>query len=119
MADVVKNEIITLVDKELEAAIEKFGLNHSNHESFAVIKEEIDEAHEALAKVDYHQSCIWNATKSNTTTPPVIRGLYAKAYSDAINLAVEAIQVAAMARKAIVSNVEITEIKKGGTDHGI
>ena len=70
MADVIKNEIITLVDKELKAANEKFGINHSNHESFAVMKEEIDEAHEALAKVDYHQSCIWNATKSNTTTPP-------------------------------------------------
>lgn len=119
MADVIKNEIITLVDKELKAANEKFGLNHSNHESFAVMKEEIDEAHEELAKVDYHQSCIWNATKSNTTKPTTIRGLYAKAYSAAIDLAVEAVQVAAMARKAIVSNIEFTKTEEGKKDHGI
>lgn len=117
MANVIENEITALVDKELDAANEKFGLNHSNHESYAVLHEEMEEAQEAMTLVKYHETCIWDATKKNAA-PPTIRELYAKEYRAAVSLAVEAVQVAAMARKAIVSNIEFTEIKKGGQDHG-
>ncbi len=104
MSNVIKEEIIKLVDKELDAANKKFGLNHSNHESYAVLHEEIDEAREALALVEYQERIVWNAVKSNAESV-VMCNLYGKVYDAAVNLAVEAAQVAAMARKAICSNL--------------
>ena len=92
MADVIRNEVIRLADVELESALEKFGLNNSNHESFAVLREEIDE--------------VWDLTKQNAQ-PETLREVYTNIYNTAINLAVEAAQCAAMARKGILSNIEI------------
>ena len=67
MADVVKNEVIRLADIELETAIERFGLNHSNHESFAVLREEIDEATEETNNVNYLSTRVWELTKKNAS----------------------------------------------------
>ena len=41
-------EIMTVVAKELETAIDKFPSFHSAHEAFAVLKEEVDELWEAV-----------------------------------------------------------------------
>lgn len=106
MADVIKHEIEALADKELEAALNKFGLNNSNHESFAVLREEIDEAHAELESIEYLSARIWQLTKENAS-PEALREVYTNAYDTAINLAVEAAQCAAMARKGILSNIEI------------
>lgn len=104
MSNVIRDEITELVDKELDAANKKFGLNHSDHESYAVLHEEVDEAREALALVEYQERIVWNAVKSNADSV-IMRKLYEKVYDAAVNLAVEAAQVAAMARKAICSNL--------------
>ena len=106
MADVVKNEVIRLADIELETAIERFGLNHSNHESFAVLREEIDEATEETNNVNYLSTRVWDLTKKNAS-PEILRETYTNLYNAAIDLATEAIQCAAMARKGIMSNIEI------------
>ena len=106
MADVIKHEIEALADKELEAALNKFSLNNSNHESFAVLREEIDEAHAELESMEYLSARIWQLTKENAS-PEALREVYTNAYNTAINLAVEAAQCAAMARKGILSNIEI------------
>lgn len=110
MAYVIKNQIISLTDQELEAANTKFGLNHSDHESFAILREEIDEAHEALEQLEQCSLNIWNATKENLSQQDMI-DLYEKAYSTAIELAIEAVQVAAMAKKAVVSK-SLLEMQK-------
>ncbi len=104
MSNVIRDEITELVDKELDAANKKFGLNHSDHESYAVLHEEVDEAREALALVEYQERIVWNAVKSNADSVIMCK-LYEKVYDAAVNLAVEAAQVAAMARKAICSNL--------------
>jgi len=106
MANAIKKKIYPLIDEELKAANERFGLNHSNHESFAVIREEIDEVNEDIARLEMWAGRTWEATKKNADGA-TIRKLYEEIYKAAVDTAVEAIQVAAMAHKAIVSNVEI------------
>lgn len=106
MADVVKAEITRLADMELEAAIERFNLNHSDHESYAVLREEIEEAHEEMINVELFSGRLWDLTKNNAS-PEAKREVYTNIYNTALNLAVEAIQTAAMARKGILSNIEI------------
>ena len=50
MSDVVKRDLYGLIDKELEAANQKFPLFNSTHEAFAVILEEAEEAKEEAGK---------------------------------------------------------------------
>ncbi len=111
MADVVLEGIINLIDKELAAANDKFGLNHSDHESFAVVRKEIDEVSEDLTRLEHWSRQIWEATKNNEDAAH-IRDLYEEMYKTAVDMAVEAIQVAAMARKGIMSNINFTKKSK-------
>lgn len=95
----VKEDIEKLVQKELKAANEKFPLFASNHEGYAVIKEEVEEAKECLYNVTVAIKEVWNNTKSNYDIDYNIEALK----SEAINGAIELIQVAAMAQKFIDS----------------
>ena len=113
MADVVLGEISRLIDKELAAANDKFGLNHSNHESFAVLREEIDEAMERAAEIEERAAQLWQGIKENDSHAET-RRRFAGVYASATQLAVEGVQVAAMAQKGILSNFEFTESKGGG-----
>lgn len=105
MSNVVLKGIIDLADKELEAANERFGLNHSDHESFAVLREEMDEIAEEMKMLEEWAKRIWENVKSDAA-PEIIRKNYEKAYATAIHLATEAVQAAAMARKGVISNIE-------------
>lgn len=109
----LKAEISRLADIELETAVEKWGLNHSDHESAGVLLEEIEEAKDELINVEIHYKQLRAAIKKNDTTNKR-RSLYNGIYNAAVNLAAEAAQIAAMARKGILSNIEIYE--KGGGD---
>lgn len=104
--DAVKNNVIKLVDKELEAANKKFPLFNSPHEAFAVILEEVEEAQEEATNLEILANNYWIGVKENHT-PEAIHEEITAAYEAAVNLAVEAIQAAAMARKAIVSNIDL------------
>lgn len=46
------SDIQKLVDKELEEANKKYPLFHSDHEAYAVIKEEIEECEEDIRKME-------------------------------------------------------------------
>lgn len=106
MMDAIKNKLYPVIDAELKTANERFGLNHSDHESFAVIREEIDEAHEDLEQIEHLSAQLWKATKTNAGAR--VGYLYERIFETAVDMAVEAVQVAAMARKGIISNIEIT-----------
>lgn len=112
MSDVVKREVYKLLDEELEAANNKFPMFNSNHEAFAVFLEEMEEARDEAQNLEIISNNIWISTKENHA-PEVLHEQYTAAYEAAINLAVEAIQTAAMARKAILSNVDMMMIDKG------
>lgn len=99
--DAVKEDIEKLVQKELKAANEKFPLFASNHEGYAVIKEEVEEAKEQLSYVKQMLDALWVNAKRNSDSHTE---RFAKELQRcAINLACEAIQVAAMAQKFIDS----------------
>lgn len=103
----VREDVIKLVEKELVSANKKFPMFASNHEGYAVIKEEIEEAEECMENILTAISEVWINVKSN----------YGITYDndalkcEAINGAIELIQVAAMAQKFIDSE---ESRRKGG-----
>lgn len=93
----VIDKLPALVDEELAAANAEHEQFHSLHEGWAVLKEEIEEAHAELINVECYLGQLWEQVKRDDAEA-------AKGYVNAIEwraicLAAEAIQVAAMARK--------------------
>lgn len=111
----IKNDLEALVGKELASANEQFPLFNSVHESYAVMKEEVEEAKEAGDFVDGGLEQFWAAIKGNcpmsflTYSLEVVR-------EQAIQMAIEAIQVAAMCDKFTLSFV--SDSLGGGVNHG-
>ncbi len=98
----VKNEVQQLVKKELEHANKLFPLFNSVHEAYAVMLEETEEAESAKAEVDSNLNTLWDCIKQNSPIG------FLKAYNqnikeNAIALAIEAIQIAAMCDKFTLS----------------
>lgn len=105
MANVVVKQVAELVNDEYNAAVAKFGLNHSRHESFAVLKEEIEEAEEEMEAIKEIAHSLWENTKSNAGKVNCA-DQFGTIQHRAIKLATEAIQVAAMARKGMTFEME-------------
>ena len=99
----VKQDVEKLVQKELEVANQKFPVFHSDYEGAAVILEEIEEAHSEMLDMELHYKSLWQTVKENFINTASYAELI---FDDAINLACEAIQVAAMAQKFIDSQKE-------------
>lgn len=110
--DAIKQKIYELTETELKAANEKFPLFASSHEAYAVIFEEFDEAREELETVEYGLNKFWTEVKENASSEIKNKRL-TRIYENAVKLAVEAIQTAAMARKGILSGYQ-----KGDPTHG-
>lgn len=110
--DAIKQKIYELTETELKAANEKFPLFASSHEAYAAIFEEFDEAREELEMVEYSLDKFWTEVKENES-PEVKNKRLTRIYENAVKLAVEAIQTAAMARKGILSSYQ-----KGDPAHG-
>lgn len=100
--DVVRKDVELLVEKELKAANENNPLFHSMHEGYAVILEEVEEADlELFMLKDTWLSALWYYVKNDEKNECVDSAENLKKFS--VNLAIEAIQVAAMAQKFIDS----------------
>ena len=93
--NVVENDVRILVGKELAAANERFPQFHSAHEGYAVIQEEADELKEATDKVIGRMVSLWARVKYGNDPERLLQMIS----EDAVNAAVEAIQVAAMCKK--------------------
>ena len=98
----VKSEVEKLVQKELESANQRFPLFRSDHEGAAVIFEEIEEAEHELNEVRFAFKEMWRSIKFNASGVTFCDIVLKRS----INLACEAIQVAAMAQKFIDSRKE-------------
>ena len=99
----VKSEVEKLVQKELESANQRFPMFRSDHEGAAVILEEIEEARSEMLDMELQYKSLWQTIKENFINTASYSELI---FDDAINLACEAIQVAAMAQKFIDSQKE-------------
>lgn len=92
--DAVKNDVKRLVKVELAAANRKNRMFASPHEGAAVIQEEAVEAAKEMESLRRELNRMWMEVYTNE---PQISTK--NIYDTAVKLAVEAIQVAAMARK--------------------
>ena len=99
----VKEDVEKLVQKELVSANQRFPMFRSDHEGAAVILEEIEETHSEMLDMELNYKSLWQTIKENFINTASYAELI---FDDAINLACEAIQVAAMAQKFIDSQKE-------------
>ena len=102
--NVVKQDVEKLVQKELEVANQKFPVFHSDYEGAAVIFEEIQEAESEMRGVNRYFAGSWHSVKTDERIKSY--QYMNKIKNRAVNLACEAIQVAAMAQKFIDSKKE-------------
>lgn len=91
----VENQVRELVKVELAAANERFPQFHSQHEGYAVIKEEVDELKEYTDLINNRMIYLWSKIRFNNSCEELL----SRIYDNAINAACEAIQVAAMCKK--------------------
>ncbi|RDU23411.1 hypothetical protein [Anaerosacchariphilus polymeriproducens] len=98
----VKADVEKLVKKELESANKQFPLFASNHEGYAVIKEEVEECESEYKNIEYVLDDLWYRIKANDNFE-TMEYLVKQIKKSAINLAIEAIQAAAMCDKFIMS----------------
>lgn len=106
----VKNDIKKLIDKELDAANEVNPPFASIHEAYAVIKEEFEEAEDEYEKAVRYLNITWLNIKNDNIINA--KTCLADVYKAAMNLAVEAVQVAAMCKKAQFVGIPVEEEKK-------
>lgn len=101
--NVIENEVKAAIDKELAAATEEFGPHHSNHEKMAVIVEEYEECAEAVENMRQMIQMAWGRTRDDQDIYSMNMA-YELIYQNAVDVAIEACQVAAMATKQIGKN---------------
>lgn len=98
--DELISEVKQLVLKEYDRATKMHGpVNHSSHESYAVLKEEMEEAREELIHSEMHLDRYWKSVKGDDYASQVEN--IASVWNKAILAACECIQTAAMACKAL------------------
>ena len=102
-AKLTKDFIRGAVAAETESAKEKWGETyHSEHEAWAVLNEEGEEANEALVKIGSILRVLWNFVRKAEKQPGDVKYMrdnlnYLKDHAQ--ELAIEAAQIAAVAQK--------------------
>lgn len=100
MESLIKS-VHTIMEEEYRRAAQKFGfVNNSDHESFAVIFEELQEALDEVKNTDEVIERFWQMVKSREATDQDKQDVLTAVENSAIFAACEFIQVAAMAYKA-------------------
>ena len=100
----IEKSVKELVKTELKYANSRFPLFNSGHEGYAVILEEVDECEDEMKQLKIFQNDFWNMVKCNDL---YMQKRIIKLISiTAMNLAIEAIQVAAMCEKYRLSLFE-------------
>jgi len=97
--DKLINSVKLLVDGELIDANKKFPMFSSNHEAYAVLVEEIEEAEYETERIKYYLNNLWMSVKNNSKEYELLKTLKLTA----MKAAAENIQIAAMAQKFIDS----------------
>lgn len=93
------SKIQALAEEELKEANEKYPLFHSDHEAYAVILEELEETEENVKAMGYCIQTMWDYVKRDKKPRKSVENLK----NFALNTAAEAIQVAAMCDKFLMT----------------
>lgn len=102
MSTQIRPALDALARRELKDANSKFCPRfHSAHEGYSVLMEETEEAEEALIQVQHDLKSLWNRIK--TDEYQIAKQFAGRLRESALDLASEAIQVAAMAQNFISS----------------
>lgn len=107
--NIAKEHVIGLVSMELQHAKENHEDFHSLHEGYAIMLEEIEECRDELQIIQSLNSDLWQAVKDDNAAGAKME--MDEIEEAAVRLASEAIQVAAMARKA--KEVAVTLLEEG------
>ena len=100
MMDELITEVKTLVSKEYERASKIHGpTNHSSHESYAILKEELEEAKEELIHTEMYLDRFWRSARNDDYASQAENA--SLIFNKAILAACECIQTAAMAYKSL------------------
>lgn len=100
----VKEDVEKLVQKELESATQRFPMFRSDYEGAAVIFEKIEEVEDEIRVARRNFTGAWYSVTHDERIKSCT--YMSKLKSRAVNLACEAIQVAAMAQNFIDSQKE-------------
>ena len=95
-----RKQIARLICDEYDDIITKHGTFNTDHEAYAVLKEEVEETGEELDAIDTGMMILWNNIREDKD----INEHAERIYQYAISLIQEAVQVAAVALKAKYSN---------------
>ena len=99
----LKNSVERLMEIEVVDSNKKFcSIFHSEHEGYAILKEEVEEAADELEEVQDQLNYMWDGIKRNNSTVYTTE-IAKRMKTYAINLSAESIQVAAMCQKFIDS----------------
>lgn len=97
MMDHLSPGVDALVELEHKTIVDKYGVGyHSDHEAHAVLREEIEEAKEKLDSVKEWHGKIWACIRDNMD---ISEYKLKRIESEAMDLAAEAVQIAAVARR--------------------
>lgn len=97
--NVVNADVMELVNKEYAAAVKDHGPLASMHEGYAVLMEEVEEARDAMDRVKSITGWLWGSVKENQIED--IKIYPAMIYENAVDMACEAIQVAAVCKRIL------------------
>ena len=95
---VIENKIEECITDELENAMSNHEPFHSEHEAWAVLTEEYDEAYEETNKIECSLSTMWHYIKSDCHIE--VREQFEQIREFAKHLAEEACQICAVCDKA-------------------
>ena len=95
-----RKQIARLICDEYDDIITNHGTFNTDHEAYAVLKEEVEETGEELDAIDAEMVIIWHDIREDKD----INEHAERIYQYAISLIQEAVQVAAVALKAKYSN---------------
>ena len=99
-ADQTEKKINEAVTLEIISACKTYGADyHSLHEGYAVLLEEVEEAEKELDYIKNHLAMIWDAVKVDDENE--VKGNARIIALDAVNLAKESCQIAAVCRKIL------------------
>ena len=98
-AQIIKPLIQEAIEAELENARKEWGPKYnSTHEAYAVLKEEVEEAKDDLTIIQEDLGFLWTAVKGNSDKS--FSASLKHIQQTALELAIEAVQIAAVAKKA-------------------